>query len=275
MALLGCPYESAVPLGSPEALDPRLLGAWRCAGDPGDPPASVRFLRFDERQYYVDMEGDGEEVLRVRAYPARVAGLLILNVQELKEGEADPPYSFLRYATEGAALRLEAMRAEPFKGADSPAAVAEILERRRADPGLFESLLTCTRAPPAAGGAVEAEIEAIEARRVRAMLQRDTAALEPMLADGLTYAHSNGQIDTKASFLESIASGRLEYKSFDRDDVVVRVFGNTAVVTGRAAVRVKTGGKDLAFSIRFTDVYVKNEGRWQMTAWQSTRLPEP
>ena len=270
IGLWGCPYESSAPLGSPaEVLDPRLLGDWRCAAHPDDPPGWVRFVRFDDRQYYVEAEGDREETTRFRTFPARLAGVPILNVQELKEGEDDRPYSFLRYSLDGATLRLEALRKEPLAGAVSPAAVAEILERRRDDPELYEGLLTCTRSPDRARGPVE-----VEARRIRAMLQHDTAALEPILADELVYVHTTGDVDTKASFLESIASGRRQYLSVDRDDVLVRVSGKTAVVTGRAAMRIKVGGKDLAFSIRFTDVYVNDGARWQMVAWQSTRLPD-
>ena len=60
----------------------------------------------------------------------------------------------------------------------------------------------------------------------------------------------------------------------DTEGVKVRIYGDAAVVTGSAEIKVSSGGRLLEFSILFTDVYAKQEGRWQMVAWQSTRKPE-
>jgi hypothetical protein len=46
------------------------------------------------------------------------------------------------------------------------------------------------------------------------------------------------------------------------------------VLTGIARISVQSGGNALNFGVRFTDVYVRRNGNWQMVAWQSTRLPE-
>ena len=129
---------------------------------------------------------------------------------------------------------------------------------------------------PAASPAVEAAILDLEQQRVQAMLRGDVQALSRILADDLTYTHSSGTVDTKASFLDAISSGQLKYKAFDRSDLRVRAYGNAAVVTGRAAVQVDVAQKPSSPTILFTDVYVRQpEGRWQMVAWQSTRLPDP
>ncbi|PYV16156.1 MAG: hypothetical protein DMG07_08375 [Acidobacteria bacterium] len=77
-------------------------------------------------------------------------------------------------------------------------------------------------------------------------------------ADDLTHTHSSGRVDTKVDF--------------DRDNVRVRVYGDAAVVTGTAKVHVKSDTRDAKFEIRFVDVYVRRNGRWQMVAWQSTRI---
>jgi hypothetical protein len=53
-----------------------------------------------------------------------------------------------------------------------------------------------------------------------------------------------------------------------------RVFGDVAVLTGAARIRVQVKDQPLALHIRFTDVYVKRLIGWQMVAWQATRLPE-
>jgi len=118
------------------------------------------------------------------------------------------------------------------------------------------------------------EIRQLEARRLRAMMDADTAALDRILGDDLTYTHSNGAVDTKASFLAVLKSGKLKYESVSTDGQV-RVQGDTAVVTGRGAMKVRAGDRQLDMAVRFTDVYVKRDGHWQMIAWQSTRIVEP
>lgn len=117
-------------------------------------------------------------------------------------------------------------------------------------------------------------VRALENRRFEAMTKGDTAALERILADDLVYTHSSGTVDTKSQYIASIKSGDLKYISIQRDDVNVRVFGNAAVITGRALFKVKSRGQDMTVHARFTDVWIKRRGTWQMVAWQSTRLPE-
>jgi len=114
------------------------------------------------------------------------------------------------------------------------------------------------------------EILELENRRIEAMTKGDTQALEEILADDLIYTHTTARLDTKASFIESIKSGRTNYKSVERKDVEVRQLGDTAVVTGHAKFHVG----DNTFEARFTDVYAKRNGAWQMVAWQSTRVPD-
>lgn len=121
----------------------------------------------------------------------------------------------------------------------------------------------------------EADVRATDAQRFAAMVARDRPALERLLADDLSYTHSTGQVESKAQFLESIASGTLLYRAIEPEEVAVRVYGETAVVTGRAALRVENRGQAMALPVRFTSVYVRKDGRWKLAAWQSTRLPEP
>ena len=114
------------------------------------------------------------------------------------------------------------------------------------------------------------EIIALEDRRIEAMTKGDVQALEEILADDLIYTHTTAKIDTKSSFIEAISSGCSNYRSVEREDVKVRQFGDSAVVTGQAKLHVG----DNKFEAEFIDVYAKRNGAWQMVAWQSTRLPD-
>ncbi len=121
---------------------------------------------------------------------------------------------------------------------------------------------------------VEQQIIQLEKQRLEAMTSADTDALALILADELTYTHTSAAQDTKQSLIQAIQSGTLKYESIATDDVSVRVYGDTAVVTGSAKLTVVARGQQNSFGLRFTDVYAKQEERWQMVAWQSTRLPE-
>jgi ketosteroid isomerase-like protein len=116
------------------------------------------------------------------------------------------------------------------------------------------------------------DILAADARRFAAMIQGDLTALEGLLAEDLAYTHSNGQIETRAQFLESLRSGKLRYLAAVPSDVNVRVYGETAVVTGRAEMKVSSQGQELTVTARFTEVWVKSGGAWKLAAWQSTRV---
>lgn len=116
------------------------------------------------------------------------------------------------------------------------------------------------------------DILAADARRFAAMIQGDLAALEGLLAEDLTYTHSTGQVETRIQFLESLRSGKLRYLAAAPSDVDVRVYGDTAVVTGRAEMKVSSQGQELTVTARFTEVWVKSGGAWKLAAWQSTRV---
>ncbi len=141
--------------------------------------------------------------------------------------------------------------------------------------GLAVACLAAASAP--AAGPDEAAVLAAQKERMQAMVRGDVEALGRLMADDLTYTHASGVIDTKASLLSSIKSGKLKYKSIDPGQPRVRIYGNTGILTGTATVQVEsTMAGPAPFQIHFTDVYVKKgDGSWQAVAWQSTRPPAP
>jgi len=111
-------------------------------------------------------------------------------------------------------------------------------------------------------------------RRVAAMLKNDFAALEALLDDALVYTHSSGRVETKAEFIAALRSGQLKYVAADLDDLRVRIYGSTALVTGHARMTVESGGRQRVLEIRFLDVYLRRDARWRQVAWQSTRIAD-
>ena len=118
------------------------------------------------------------------------------------------------------------------------------------------------------------EIIELENQRIAAMIAGDETTLDTILSDDLIYTHSTARVETKAEFIGNVTSGRTRYVSFERDDVNIRDYGDTAVVTGHAKLHVMAGEQDLEFQVRFVDIYCRLNGRWQMVAWQSTKIPD-
>jgi Domain of unknown function (DUF4440) len=123
-----------------------------------------------------------------------------------------------------------------------------------------------------AGGGLEKKILDLERQRVAAMVKKDVAALGALLADDLSYTHSGGAIDTKASFLKLIKE-RGRYLGVDYSNIQVIPSGaNTVVVRGRAEIRLEGVA---SYPVLFLDVWMLRDGAWKMVAWQATRVPQP
>jgi ketosteroid isomerase-like protein len=123
---------------------------------------------------------------------------------------------------------------------------------------------------------VEQEVQAADAERVRALLANDIAALEALLGDDLAYVHSNGMLDTKASYIDSLRSGVSRYLTMDMSDVSVRALGeDVAVINAKFNARVQVRGGEVNPKPRVLIVYARRNGRWQMVAWQSTPIANP
>ena len=113
-----------------------------------------------------------------------------------------------------------------------------------------------------------------QSARFKAMVDEDVELLERFLADDLTYAHTTGITETKAEFLSTIASGRIDYLALLPSKVDVRVYGDVAVLTGLARLRGAVGDREVDFTLRFLDVSRRVGDNWQLVAWQSVRVLE-
>ena len=120
------------------------------------------------------------------------------------------------------------------------------------------------------------ELRSAERVRVEALVSSDVPRLEKLLGDDLTYTHSTGVKESKAEFLHRIQSGELKYDSMQHEnDVSVRLYGDTGILTGTSRVKVRAQGQTVNLHIRFTEVWVRQGGgSWRLVAWQATRIAE-
>ena len=116
------------------------------------------------------------------------------------------------------------------------------------------------------------QIEQLEEARNQAILKGDAAAIERMTADDYTFITLKGELRTKAEIVKGFASGAFKYQSRTISDLKIRVYGDTAVVTGRSVQKGIENGKDYSGDYWFTRVYVKQNGAWMTVALQTTMI---
>jgi ketosteroid isomerase-like protein len=110
----------------------------------------------------------------------------------------------------------------------------------------------------------------LERARNDAILRGDAATLARMTSDDYTFVTIRGELRTKAEIVKGFASGAFKYDARQISDLKVRVYGTTAVVTGRASQTGVENAKDYSGAYRFTRVYVKQHGAWKTVALQTT-----
>ena len=145
----------------------------------------------------------------------------------------------------------------------------------------FSLLLAATAAERARaqGGGEQAaaeEIRKLEAQFNEAIVKADLKAFDRLMADDFTHTNQSGKFRTKAQWLANHKPGRSAYDAFEVDDLAVRVYGDTAVVTARSTPKGRTSsGEPITGQFRFLRVWARRDGRWQAVAFQGTRIAEP
>ena len=113
---------------------------------------------------------------------------------------------------------------------------------------------------------VEQDIRQLDNERIQAQIHADAAALDRIYADDFIGVGPSGTVRTKPQVISDFTSGDLKFQSITTDDVQVRVYGNTAVETGRSTMNGQDKGKAVPRDNRFTRVWVKQRGRWRLVA---------
>jgi uncharacterized protein (TIGR02246 family) len=112
----------------------------------------------------------------------------------------------------------------------------------------------------------------IDQERTDAQIKQDAATLDRLLGDDLTYVHASGLVQSKAEFIADLKSSKRVYKNVINSDVNVRLLQDAAVITAKSEISVSFEDKENDLSLQVIEVYAKRNGRWQLIAYQSTRL---
>lgn len=122
---------------------------------------------------------------------------------------------------------------------------------------------------------VEQAIRQLDKERIQAQIGADAATLDRIYADDFIGVGPSGTVRTKPQVLLDFTSGDLKFQSITTEEVQVRVYENTAVETGLSTMVGQDRGKTVPRDTRFTRVWIKQKGHWQLVAnHYSTRVPQ-
>jgi len=126
-----------------------------------------------------------------------------------------------------------------------------------------------------AATSIERAVQQQDEERIRAQIAADTLALRRIYADDFLGIGPTGVVRDKAHVIADFTSHALTYQSITTAEVRVRVYGNTAVETGRSTMVGHDRGKAVPRDNRFTRVWVKTAGRWQLVTNHYSLMTSP
>ncbi len=134
---------------------------------------------------------------------------------------------------------------------------------------------------------LNSETAALQEQEIREQLQKfekaygqfDVDILEKLIADDYIHTNLDGSVLNKTQWIErqkmrqgEMKAGKIRIDAYRHDDVKIRIYGNTAVVTGQALSAGVREGKDFNLNLRFTNVWVENESGWQRVAFHDSAV---
>jgi ketosteroid isomerase-like protein len=131
-------------------------------------------------------------------------------------------------------------------------------------------MLLCAAAP---GGDDGPRLRNLERELNRAIAQRDAKRVDEMLSDDWVLITGSGRMKTKQDVLAEISLPDLEYQDNDTRDVMVRVWGDTAVLTGTLHQRYRLRGQQQDVTLRYTDTWTRSGDSWRQVSGHASRLP--
>jgi ketosteroid isomerase-like protein len=137
-------------------------------------------------------------------------------------------------------------------------------------------LTTALRQPgaqrPTPGHESAASVLAAEVAGCQAYEHNDADGIRRFLADDYTLTDSKGVVTTKQDDIDDAVKHRVHYTTFRNQNMKVRLYPGTAIVTGQTLVKGTAAGKPFDVEVQFTDTLVWLHGRWMLVAGHVSRL---
>ena len=121
----------------------------------------------------------------------------------------------------------------------------------------------------------EQQIVRLEQAWREARIRGDTAFLDSLYAKEFRVQGTNGKVISREADIAGFASGDIRPEVIDAEEMNVALYGDVAVVTGLDRLKGRYKGRTGEGRVRFTDVFVWRDGRWQLVAIQGTWANNP
>jgi ketosteroid isomerase-like protein len=123
------------------------------------------------------------------------------------------------------------------------------------------------------GSTLEHIVLQLERELFAAWGSKDIAALEPFFSEDYIGTTSDGALMMRADMMARLEMHAIQWDLLELDELAVRVYAETAIVTGRVTVSGRANETEFVRTERFTDVWIRREARWQVVVTQNTRCP--
>lgn len=136
---------------------------------------------------------------------------------------------------------------------------------------MFSSFLNVATAQTKDEAAVAQAVESLR----KAMIDGDKAGLEKITATTLSYGHSSGNIEDRATFISNISSGKSDFVTMDLSAQTIAVTGHTAIVRHTLSAQTNDGGKPNTVNLYVMLVWGKEGSQWKLIGRQAVKIPVP
>lgn len=107
-----------------------------------------------------------------------------------------------------------------------------------------------------------------------AVIAKDKATLEKLTSPNVTYSHSSALMENRDQMIAAMISPNMVYQSLDMENTTYRFYGNVGLVQTKMTVKNAQKGVPATIPLSVLMVWVKEKGTWQLTARQTTRIPQ-
>lgn len=108
----------------------------------------------------------------------------------------------------------------------------------------------------------------------RAIFAKDRAAIAANMAEDFRQIDAHGNVESKASFIDGLVTPDLQLDPYTVEDFEVRLYGDTALLSGRTRMTGRYAGKPFDSHYRYIDVYVKRGGAWKIVSVQISPIKD-
>jgi len=140
------------------------------------------------------------------------------------------------------------------------------------------ALLAAAAIVPAMTAAGEPRVDIAELTRLsegwdEAIVRKDEKAVADNMAEDFRQIDGYGNLETKKSFVAGIVDPKLTIDPYTVEDFEVRLYGDTALLSGRTHMTGKYDGQMFESNYRYIDIYVRRDGTWKIVSVQITKIP--